>query len=385
MRRHLPRAFSVFIVAVSLFVLTVEASLAQTPPKNLCANGSFETGITGWAGQIRDNTAKQTVQHPEFLSWEQQDCGPKLPIGAKPEKSTGALKVTIKELPAGCSSHQTGVICNLSENVAAEANDLVVSFSAKLLEPAEANLQVQRVWGGGGSDPVNLTHEWKQFRVFVPFGYPTPQLIFSLIPTNTEGISPHAAIAGSFLLDNVVVQTVPKLKEQAGNLIKNGDFENDTFGWWLRVYDDASKTLMLPGENLSWERDNLLKISINTGALKVTMKGATANIHTHMTGAAINFIKPVKKDEGSLKVTFLACLLSPEKANLQVSRLYGGGSGTPVELTHTWKQYEVIIPLQFETGNIAFSLVAPDAKAAQIYPVIDGTFLLDNVVVTVVK
>ncbi|MHB9026640.1 MAG: hypothetical protein ACYC7E_21115 [Armatimonadota bacterium] len=354
--------------------------------KNLCQNGDFETGITGWVGQVRDNAAKKTEQHPEFLSWEQTDTCAKLPAGAKPEKSAGALKVIMKDIPAGSMTHQTGIVCKFNDRIAPEANDLVVTFSARLLEPAEANLHIQRTWGGGGGNPVNLTREWKQYWVYVPIGFETPELIFSLVAPNTEGITPLKVINGSFLLDNVVVQTAPKPVEQAGNLIKNGDFECDTFGWFLRVYVDNRKTLTLPGEYLSWERADLPKTGAKTtGAMKVTLKNLPVDTHSHMTGAVINFNKSVKVDEGNLKITFQAKLLSPEKANLQVSRLYGGGNCVPVEVKHEWGHFEVTMPVKYDVGSIVFNLVPPDAAKAQIYPVIDGVFLLDNVVVTTFK
>jgi hypothetical protein len=44
----------------------------------------------------------------------------------------------------------------------------------------------------------------------------------------------------------------------------------------------------------------------------------------------------------------------------------------------------VIVPNNYDTGQIVFALVPADADRAEQQPVIEGVVLLDNVMVTVV-
>ncbi|MHB9130180.1 MAG: hypothetical protein ACYDBB_03700 [Armatimonadota bacterium] len=377
------------VLAVAVFgVLAPSILRAQqvVAPANLCVNGDFETGITGWTGQLTDNNAeKRKGQQKDYPSWEKIDTDVKAAApGAKAEKSAGALKVTLQDIPAKSMGHQTGVLCHLNMSVKAVDTDLQVTFSAKLLEPAEANLQVVRTWGGGGADPVNLTHEWKRYRVYIPMGFDAQDIMFSLIEPNTEGGSFHTVINGTFLLDNVEVTTIPKLKEQPGNLLKNGDFENSTFGWNLRSYQSDPKKLLLPGENISLEQKDLPKDIKSSGAMKVTLQNLLPDEISHRSGASVSMAKMVKKEEEDLKITFYARLLTPDKANLQITRLNGGGNAKPVTLTREWAAYEVVLPLAYDTQTLLFSLVASDQINDKNHPVIEGSFLLDQVVVTAV-
>jgi hypothetical protein len=354
------------------------------PAPAMPVNGAFEAGITGWSAQTLDNTVGgKATRIPEALTWEQQDTALD-PITGK--KSAGALKVTLKELPPNATAHQSGAICQFGSVVKTTEHDLLVTFSAKLLEPADACLQLNRTWGGGTCEPLTLTKEWKQYQVFVQIGFDTPELVFSLVDPNTENYYPRKVVPGQFLLDNVVITTVPKVKAEPENLLKYGSFEAGPYLWNVRLYTENPRALRLAPEYLTAEKKDLPKgVANNTGAMKVTLKDLPPNAMSHMTGATAHLTKPVKAAESMLKVTFYAKLLSPEKANLQIGRISGGSNAVPVTLTHEWKVYDVLVPLVYDTPSVIFTLVSSTDTNDKLHKVIAGEFLLDQVVVTAVQ
>ncbi len=80
-----------------------------------------------------------------------------------------------------------------------------------------------------------------------------------------------------------------------------------------------------------------------------------------------------------IKVTFWAKSLSGS-TNLLVSRLWGGGELKTVTLTKEWAKYEVTHTSKFSWNETIFATVAA-AKSANV---VDGEFLLDDVVYEVV-
>lgn len=374
------------ISVLLLFVCAALTAWAQNAPVNLCPNGDFEKGVEGWKVLVVNPTDGTRAWHDEYITLEAKDTAPApAKVDAKPVNSAGALKVVLKDLPAKAQTNQTGLLLLLNTTVPTAESDLLVTFWAKLQEPAAANLQIGRTWGGGASDPVNLTNAWKQYKVYVPIICDTPELLFSLIEPSGEWSNIHTTIAGTLLLDNVTVTAIPKVAVDPANLVKNGAFEAGTYGWVPRFFVEEPRAVTIAWDNLAPETKDLPKTGAKSlGAAKLTFANLPGPMCSHNSGLVAPLTRAVKKDEGDIKVTFAAKLLSPEKACLQVSRMFGGGSPKPLPLTRDWATYEVIVPNNYDTGQIVFALVPADADRAEQQPVIEGVVLLDNVMVTVV-
>lgn len=363
------------LLLFSLCLAMLGSTLAQAPV--MPTNGAFEAGITGWTFQTLDNAVGgKATPVPTALSWEQKDTAND-PKTGKP--SAGALKVTLKDLPPNVIAHQTGVIGYLGANVKTADSDLLVTFQAKLLD-GDGCLQINRTWGGGSCEPITLSKEWKAYTVAIAIGFDTPELVFSLVEPNADNYFPRKVVPGVFLLDNVMVTAIPKLKDDPNNLIRYGSFESGPYLWNVRLYQDKERKLTLSPENLAAEKKDLPKgVPNNIGAMKVTLKNIPDGALNHTTGASAHLAKIVKSADSAIKVTFYAKLLTPDKANLQISRLGGGSNARPVALTHEWMAYEVTVPLGYDTGSLLFALVAPADTNDALHKVIEGEFLIDQV------
>lgn len=373
------------VFVISILIAALAACLAQTPasaPVPMPMNGAFETGIDGWFVQALDNAVGgKPIRLPDALSWEKTDTG----LDPKTKKpSVGALKVTLKDLPPNVIGHQTGALSLLGANIKAADNDVLVTFQAKLLS-GDGCLQINRTWGGGSSEPITLTKEWKEYKIAIQIGFDSPELLFSFVEPNSDNYFPRKVVPGSFLLDNIVVTAIPKLKEDPTNLLRYGSFEQGPYLWNVRLYTDKERKLVLAQDQLAAETKDLPKsVANNTGAMKVTLKNIPAGALCHNTGASVHLLKPVKSADSMIKVTFYAKLLTPEKANLQISRISGGSNALPVALTHEWALYEVLVPLAYDTPSLCFALVSPADTNDKLHAVIEGEFLIDQVVVTAV-
>lgn len=161
---------------------------------NFILNGDFDKTIEPWFGQTLEvkGDIEKLVGVTGMLVRETKDT---------PDKSAGALKVTIKNDPSHRSrSHNSGAICKLTGVIPADKT-VRVTFFAKSLSGARV-LSVHRLWGGG-ADTALIGEKWERLELTVRSSFDTDGFVFSLVPETSAGI--QELVDGAFLLDNVSV------------------------------------------------------------------------------------------------------------------------------------------------------------------------------------
>jgi hypothetical protein len=169
-------------------------------------------------------------------------------------------------------------------------------------------------------------------------------------------------------------------------ILINGFFERGIEQW---VGQYVNNTLPDPKVErtttmLAWEQKDTAGKS--AGALRVTLEGmAKLQARSHNAGAAGMISQNLKAGE-EVQVTFKAKSISGG-AILKVSRLWGQQTGSVrASLTKEWQSFTLRIVPRHDTEGLLFTLITgedPDPMA--IDEVVDGVFLLDDIVVTPVK
>ena len=165
--------------------------------ENLLKNHSFETGTKGWKGQI--SVEGKVVKSPQFVIHIDDD-------GALDSK--GCLKVLF-EVPKSHKwwSHSTGVIVRTNTNILPNTK-VIISFYAKRLSGSPV-LSIMRLGGGSNTDVVELLgKKWRQYSVEIQSVYKTSEYIFSLVGNPNKKTGFQRIKSGSFLLDNVIIETI---------------------------------------------------------------------------------------------------------------------------------------------------------------------------------
>ena len=155
------------------------------------------------------------------------------------------------------------------------------------------------------------------------------------------------------------------------NLIVNGTFETDLAPAYGQVLSaDRTQIIQAPWLISRESGDPGGDTDGTAGALRVTISQDQQYSYTeHTSGAILRLSRTVQHASSTwLDIRFRAKSVSGVR-NLWVNRLWGGGKAS-VELTPSWRTYEVSIPLGFDSDAIVFAL--------QNVPQ-GGTFLLDSV------
>ncbi|MCG2659426.1 MAG: alpha/beta hydrolase [Kiritimatiellae bacterium] len=212
-------------IAIVGSMLVIAASHAQS---NLVINGDFEKTTEPWYGQKQD--IQKVVRAPEMIAHETKDT---------PDKSAGALKVTIKK-DANCfyRSHGAGAICNLSEVIPADKSAKVIFWAKSLSGPKV--LSVHRL-SGGGSDTVLIEEKWKKHEITLCLPFDTGAFVFSLVPRSVPGI--QELTEGEFLLDNVSV-LVWGLPEPTLTNVSYGPHERQVLDFWRAPVSNPAPVLV---------------------------------------------------------------------------------------------------------------------------------------------
>jgi hypothetical protein len=161
---------------------------------NLALNGDFDKTTAPWYGQKLEikGDLEKLVGAPEMIAHETKDT---------PDKSPGALKVTIKkDSNHQYRSHNSGAICKLTGVIPAEKPARVTFFAKS--RSGDKVLSVHRLWGGG-SDTTLIGEKWEKHELTLRSAHDTDGFVFSLVPQSSTGI--QELTDGAFLLDNVSV------------------------------------------------------------------------------------------------------------------------------------------------------------------------------------
>lgn len=167
------------------------------------------------------------------------------------------------------------------------------------------------------------------------------------------------------------------------SIVTNGDFNNADMSQWFGVKVPNGSSQVLAPEmltrydwsNLTWDTpDN------SRGVLQVQIANTAGYENwSHNTGV-IGALSTTVPGGSILRVSFDA--KSVEGATLlDVMRNNGGACVQQVELSKWWRHYDVDLPVDANTNGVLFNLAS--GRTNDIVPVANGTFLLDNVDVTI--
>jgi Pectate lyase superfamily protein len=308
-------------------------------------NPYFSSGTSNWQGYNNGTVDTSIISND---------------ISDGPDGESGYLKVDI-DTATLLYSHQSGASCTIN-NIAANSR-LRVTFWAKHISGSNY-LNVERMYGGGSRAQVILSGEWKKYSLVFDEDYTTGNIIFNPVEQlNYSGFS--NVTSGEFLLDNVHVDVVD-------NSVSNYLFESSINDWSGLTNGTTDSSVISHETSDTWGG--------SSGALKVNidLQGGS-KLSSHISGAQFS---DALEAYDRIKVSFWAKSVSGSPY-LNIERLWGGTIRDQVTLNSSWKRYEVYLDLPY-ASNIVFNTV--DAIGFSGYDhVVDGIFLLDNVILSPVE
>jgi len=305
---------------------------------NLALNPSLDAGVDNCTG-YEDGTVEASI-----VSWETTDTY---------DSSAGALKVSLAPGTELWACHKTGAKYEI-QNPTGTASKLRVEFYAKSLSGSDY-VCISRLWGGERKY-VRITDQWEQYAVELVMHWDSNDLIFSTV----QSLTSSKAADGVFLMDDVSVTSLP-------NNLENKYFEDNLKSW--KGYCD----LVADNSILYWDPSDNYGNSNGAMRVKIDLQGGE-NLYSHKSGASCT-VKSIPAGAG-VRVSFMAKSLSGSNF-LNIERTYGGGRGR-VEISSSWKQYEIDISTPYQVDTLLFSTVV-SMTCTGFKNVVDGEFLLDYV------
>lgn len=167
------------------------------------------------------------IERPDFISRVERD------------DNLYAMRISVEDIVEGqIREWQSGIQGSLKNGIEADEEkgaEVRINFEARHISGSDT-LAVCRSWGGSSIERVKVGPEWDEYSLVVRInpGFAVGSLMF----TPVEGIH----MTGSVMeIGNI---TAVKLDAEGnpatGNLMANGDFEENTEGWtgYTRVYEE---------------------------------------------------------------------------------------------------------------------------------------------------
>ncbi|MCF6174875.1 MAG: hypothetical protein L3J71_03825 [Victivallaceae bacterium] len=305
-------------------------------------NPYFSSGTSDWQGYNNGTVESSMIAYDS---------------GIGPDGKSGYMRVNISTSTL-LNSHQSGAYCT-SNSIPANSR-LQVTFWAKSVSGSNY-LNVERMYGGGTRAQVVLSSEWEKYSLTFDENYTTAGIIFNTV--EVLGYSGFANVtSGEFLIDNVHIDVVD-------NSVSNYTFESSITGWTGLRNGTADATMISHETSDTW--------GSSAGALKVDIDlNGGSKLSSHTSGAQFS---DALEAYDRIKVSFWAKSVSGSPY-LNIERVWGGTIRDQVTLSSSWQRYEVYLDLPY-ASNILFNTV--DAIGFSGYDhVVDGVFLLDNVIVS---